>query len=64
MKNIELQAMLKNYPDECDINIHVDAETSELVLTDVHIDHVPKDNLIVIVMGVENPWANQNTTQL
>ena len=55
MKNIDLQSMLKNYPDECDINIHVDAETSELVLTDAHVDHVPKDNLIVIVMSVDNP---------
>lgn len=54
MKNIDLQAILRNYPDECDVNIHVDGETSQLALTDVYIEHEPKDNLIVIVMGVDN----------
>ena len=55
MTNIELQELLKQYPDNADINIHVDGQTSEQILIRAHIDYVASDRLIVLVMFGKNP---------
>jgi len=55
MKNIELQALLKLHPDDAEINIHVDAITSELYLDEARIENIVGENLILITMQASNP---------
>lgn len=55
MKNKELKELLGQYPDDADLNIHVDGETSQLQLDDAYVEFVHEDNLILLVMGVSNP---------
>lgn len=53
--NAELQKKLQQFPDEATINIHVDAETSELRLEEVWIEYITEGNFILITMGARNP---------
>ena len=55
MTNKELQELLKQYPDDCKINIHVDAETSELQLKNAWVYYVAEDRIILLTMSVCNP---------
>lgn len=54
MINLELKELLNKYPDDAEINIHVDGETSELRLNDAWIEHFSEDKLILITMSVNN----------
>ena len=54
MKNIELQEILKQYPDNVDVNIHVVGETSELSLVGLNVDYIYKDELILLTMDIKN----------
>ena len=54
MNNKQLQELLKQYPDDCQINIHVDGETCELELENAYIDYYAADAIILLTMSVCN----------
>ena len=57
LKNSNLQKMLAMHPDDAEIHIHVDGETSELQLDDARVEYIPDDHIVLITMDVSNiPW--------
>jgi hypothetical protein len=55
MTNKELQELLKQYPDDSKINIHIDAETCELCLCRAWTEYDEECKILLLAMSAEMP---------
>lgn len=59
MTNRQLQELLKQYPDDARMHIHVDGKMSEVKLRAAYGGWFQKENIVLLVMSVSNIKENE-----